>query len=100
MKRSSGLDAKQQLTIRDGVYTFLVTPNRGAASFQPVNTNGAQRGWRPIVHWLPQRISNIRIVSGSEFSPVITDDFLLIPNPRECDPSVTYQVMFTAEPIE
>lgn len=91
---------EQQLTVRDSVYTFLVTPNRGAASFQPVNTNGAQRGWRPIVHWLPQRIRNVKIVSGAEFRPVIADDFLLIPNPGECDPSVSYKVTFTADPAD
>jgi zinc protease len=90
----------QSLTVKDGIYTFRVTPNRGRRSFEPVNTNGAQRGWRPIVHWLPQRVKDVRVIKGSDFSPVITDDFLLLPNPRECDPSVTYEVVFTASPVD
>jgi len=86
----------QALTIADGVYTFRITPNRGRDSFKPINTNGAQRGWRPIVHWLPERIKDIRVVRGTELNPVITDDFLLLPNPRDYDPSVVYEVVFTA----
>ena len=86
----------QELTITDGVYTFRITPNRGSDSFKPINTNGAQRGWRPIVHWLPKRIKDVRVVKGTELNPVITDDFLLLPNPRDCDPSVVYEVVFTA----
>ena len=39
----------QKLTIDGDVYTLTITPRRGGDSFKPVNTNGAQRGWRPIV---------------------------------------------------
>lgn len=90
---------EQQLTDEDGNYTFRITPKRGAESFKPINTNGAQRGWRPIVHWLPTRVKNVRIVSGNEFKPVITDDFILIPNPRECDTSTAYEIVFNAERV-
>lgn len=90
----------QTLTVKDGLYTFRVTPNRGNDSFKPINTNGAQRGWRPIVHWLPERLQNVRIVKGNEFQPVITDDFLLVPNPRMRDASVTYEIVFTANVVD
>lgn len=90
----------QALTVKDGVYTFRITPNRGRESFQPINTNGAQRGWRPVVHWLPHRVQDVEILKGTEFAPVITDDFLLIPNPRECDPETSYEVVFTASVVD
>jgi hypothetical protein len=61
-----------------------------------VNQNGSQRGWRPFVHFFPNRLENIEIISGKELSPVITDNFVLIPNPRICDPNKPYRVEFKA----
>jgi hypothetical protein len=86
----------QKLTIDGDVYTLTITPRRGSDSFKPVNTNGAQRGWRPIVELLDDRISNVKIIEGADLNPVITDDFILIPNPRTVDPSRQYRVRFTA----
>ena len=86
----------QTLEIKDGVYTLTITPNRGEDSFKPVNTNGSQRGWRPIVQFLPHRIKDIEIMAGEDLNPVVTDDFILIPNPRECDPDREYKVVFKA----
>lgn len=91
---------EQELRIEDDLYTFVVTPNRGETSFHPVNTNGSQRGWRPIVHFLPHRIEDVRIIAGQDLAPLITDDFILIPNPRECDPDREYQVVFRARSME
>ena len=62
----------------------------------PVNTNGSQRGWRPIVQFLPHRIKDVEIVAGEDLNPVVTDDFVLIPNPRSCDPTREYKVVFKA----
>ena len=87
---------EQKLTIEDNVYTLIVTPQRGCDSFKPVNINGAQRGWRPIVEVLDHRISSIELIEGDNLHPVITDDFILIPNPRTVDPSREYRVRFTA----
>ena len=91
---------EQELSGDGKVFTFRVIPKRGTESFLPINVNGAQRGWRPIVHWLPERIEDIKIISGDEFKPVITDDFLLVPNPRECDPSRSYEITFTARVVK
>jgi hypothetical protein len=90
----------QQLTESDGVYTFTITPNRGADSFKPINTNGAQRGWRPIVQFLPHRVKDMVIIEGADLAPVVTDDFILVPNPRRCDPGRAYRVRFKARPVE
>ncbi len=90
---------KQELSIDEGNYTLTITPNRGSDSFKPVNTNGSQRGGRPIIEFLPDRVSNVKITNGNEFRPVITDDFILIPKPDECDPEQPIVIRFTAEAI-
>ena len=89
----------QKLEIKDGVYTLTITPNRGRDSFRPVNTNGSQRGWRPVVQFLPHRVKGVEIVAGKELTPVVADDFILVPNPRECDPGRKYVVRFKAKQV-
>ncbi len=88
---------EQRLTEVDGVYTFQVTGQAGDKAFAPVNTNGSQRGGRPIIQFLPKRLKNIRIISGAEWNPVITDNFLLMPLPPKYDESVEYRVTFRGE---
>ena len=88
---------EQQLVEADGVYTLTITPNRGSASFEPVNTNGSQRGFRPIVAYLPHRVRDVEVLDGLDLRPVVTDDFVLVPNPRECDPDCPYVVTFPGE---
>ncbi len=90
---------EQSLSIDGETYRLTIKPNRGQDSFRPINTNGSQRGWRPIVEFLPHRIGEATIVAGEDLDPVITDDFILIPNPRTCDPSRRYEVTFTASRI-
>lgn len=90
----------QKLTVQDNVYTLTIIPQRGADSFKPVNTNGAQRGWRPIVELLDHRIRDVKIVEGGDLKPVITDDFVLVPNPRVVDLSREYRIKFTASRID
>jgi zinc protease len=90
----------QSLSIDGDTYRLTIKPNRGEDSFRPINTNGSQRGYRPIVELLPHRVGDVKIVSGNDLNPVVTDDFILIPNPRDCDPTREYAVTFTASPIE
>ncbi len=87
---------EQTLEQKDGVFTFTIQPKRGDRTFTPINTNGTQRGYRPIVHFLPRRICDIHVLQGAELHPVITDDFILIPNPRTCSPTKTYRLVFQA----
>jgi hypothetical protein len=87
---------EQSLIEKDGTYTFEIKPNRGDATFKPIDTNGSQRGGRPIIAFLPKRLNNIEIVAGADLNPVITDDFILIPNPLTCDPKREYKVIFKA----
>ncbi len=87
---------EQSLTQQDGTYTFSITPQRGTASFAPIDTNGSQRGGRPFIAFFPKRLHHIEIVSGGDLHPVIADDFILVPNPKTCDPTRPYQVVFKA----
>ena len=90
----------QTLTETGGRFTFEILPKRGEDTFRPINTNGAQRGWRPIVAFLPGRVKDVKIIEGADLKPVVADDFLLIPNPRTCDPKRPYKVVFTATRVK
>ncbi len=87
---------EQSLTEKDGVYTLQIKPNLGERTFEPVNTNGSQRGYRPIIAFLPVRIKAAKVLSGAELNPTITDDFILVPLPKVCDPNRDYEVVFEA----
>jgi hypothetical protein len=41
-------------------------------------------------------VKDAQIVEGAELKPVITDDFILVPNPVTCDPARKYRVVFRA----
>ncbi len=90
---------EQRLSEKDGVYEFEILPQRGARSFEPINTNGSQRGGRPIVQLLPQRIKLLEIIEGQDLQPLVTDNFLLVPHPGKCDPKRRYRVVFRARRI-
>lgn len=87
---------EQSLSESGGKWVFEVQPRMGERSFDTMDKNGSQRGGRPFFHFLPHRIGNARVVEGAELNPVITDDFILVPKPRTCDPARTYRVVFEA----
>ncbi len=91
---------EQSLEESDGTYTFTITPLKGEESFDTVNSNGSQRGGRPFIAFLPKRVTNVQVEEGAQFAPVITDDFILFPRPKTCDPKKSYRIVFTANPIE
>lgn len=89
----------QTLVPAEGGFVFEIAPRRGADSFAPVNTNGSQRGGRPFVAYLPQRVTGVRVLEGADLNPLVTDDFILVPNPRVCDPAKRYRIVFEARPL-
>jgi hypothetical protein len=91
------LQFRQTLTERDGVFTLEVAPLDGDRSYAPVNTNGSQRGGRPIVQYLPRRLDAAEIVTGSEWRPVVTDTFVLVPLPPSGSTD-TVRVSFRGRP--
>jgi hypothetical protein len=70
----------QALSEKDNEYSFVITPTAGPGSYLPVNENGVQRGYRPFITFFEKRLEDVRIVSGLEHKPVITDTFILVPN--------------------
>jgi hypothetical protein len=100
-KMASGpLSYEQTLTeVSNGVFAFEIKPLLGEQSFAPVNLNGSQRGGRPFLQFLPERIKDVEVISGHDLKPVIADNFVLIPNPGTCDPTKTYRIEFKATVI-
>ena len=64
-----------------GEWTWTITPKAGAGTFAPVDTNGSERGGRPLVAFLPRHAAGWEVVSGQEWKVVAADDFVLLPNP-------------------
>ncbi len=92
------LNWEQSLTVdASGKHTLTIKPLAGADTWTTVNKNGAQRGGRPIFQFLPNRIDprKITITSGADLSPVIADDFILIPLPTSGEQSLTLQFTTT-----
>ena len=87
----------QTLTETNGTWTFNISPNRGERTFTPINLNGSQRGGRPIIQFLPCRLKDASVIDGADLNPVIADTFILVPNPRKCDPTKHYRVVFRAK---
>ncbi len=86
------LNWEQKLDVsEDGTHTFVLTPRAGAATWEPVNRNGSQRGGRPVLQFLPKRIdpAKVKITAGSDLKPVVADDFILIPLPEKTDGPLT-----------
>jgi len=90
---------EQSLEESDGIYRFEITPKRGEKTFEPINTNGSQRGGRPIVALLPHRVDDVKIIEGEDLDPLVTDNFLLVPNPGQCNPERSYRVVFRASRV-
>jgi zinc protease len=92
------LSWEQTLTEHDGEYRFEIRPLLGERSFEPINTNGSQRGGRPIVQFLPHRLQarSVQILQGDDLKPLVTSSLILVPNPGRCDPQRSYRVVFRA----
>ena len=67
-------------TLPSGEVEWSITPTAGARTFVPVDTNGSQRGGRPLVAFLPRHAAGWEVVAGPA-QVVAADDFVLLPNP-------------------
>ena len=74
----------QRLTAKGGVYTFEVVADRDTG--RP----------RPPVALLPHRVANVEFLEGGELSPVVTDNFVLLPKPAKFEKGKSYKVVFRA----
>jgi zinc protease len=84
---------EQTLTKTKEGYTLMVTPLRGATSFKLLSYNGSERGNRPIIAFLPERLKNPRVLEGSELNPIVTSRFILVPLPTEMKEHYTVRIV-------
>ncbi len=93
---------QQKLEVQDNEYRLEIQPLRGDQTFRPINLNGSQRGGRPIFLFLPHRIqpTTVEVTEGADMKPLITDNFLLIPQPARFDPDRQYCVVFRAQSVK
>ena len=80
--------------------TFEISPERGRDTFLPVNTNGSQRGGRPMLAYLPQRLLDLRLEEGESCHPVLNDRFVLVPNPGASFEGEAFRVVFSGLPVD
>jgi hypothetical protein len=90
---------EQVLHENKGSYQLEIKALRGDKTFETVNTNGSQRGGRPIMALLPHRINaaSVKITEGSDLQPLITKNFILVPRPNHFDGGRSYRIAFTTE---
>jgi zinc protease len=67
-------------TLPSGEVEWVVAPTAGQRTFVPVDTNGSQRGGRPLVAFLPRHAAGWEVVAGPA-QVVAADDFVLLPHP-------------------
>jgi len=67
-------------TLPSGEIEWVIAPTAGQRTFVPVDTNGSQRGGRPLVAFLPRHAAGWEVVAGPA-QVVAADDFVLLPNP-------------------
>ena len=91
------LNWDQALTRKGDLYHFTITPKDGPGSYAPVNENGVQRGYRPFVAFFDKRLGKATIQSGKELNPIITDNFILVPNPPSKQAAKAMEVVFQAK---
>jgi len=78
--------------------TLDITPLREKDSFSTVNTNGSQRGGRPLVAYLPQRLLDLTLVAGDAYEPVLTDRFVLVSHPGPDWNGEPIRIVFSGRP--
>ena len=84
----------QKLSHKKKKFVFTINPTNGSNSYEPINTNGVQRGYRPFVEFFEKRIGKVQIISGSEYNPVITDTFILVPSPNPGHEAERIEIIF------
>lgn len=75
------LPFSQKLTQTEDSIIIEITPIEGDKSYEPIDTNGSQRGGRPFLAFLPKRIDPVAFASKESSNALLADDFVLVPRP-------------------
>ncbi len=78
----------QKLTEKSGTYTFELTATAAASPA------------RPPAAVFPHRVTDVEVIEGQALSPVIADNFLLLPLKAALEKGDTLRVVFKAERAE
>ena len=75
---------KQTLTCENSengkkIWTLTLEPMRGEKSFALLDSNGSERGGRPIVQFFRELVKDPKVLQGEEFNPLVLENFILIP---------------------
>ncbi len=82
-----GLTWQQSLAHKEGnVFEFTVT----------TVADGKWPG-RPLMELLPFRVTSVKIISGKKLSPVITDNFIMLPMKGSFEKGERYKIAFKAD---
>ncbi len=76
---------EQTLVRTNDTFIFNIKLLKGQKSFDLMDANGSQRGKRPIFQLLPIKIGKYKLLEGEEYQPVITENFILIPQPEKIE---------------
>ncbi len=82
------LSWSQTLDVKGDVYTVTFRAMRDADTGRP-----------PAV-FLPKRVKNIKVLEGTEWKPVITDNFLLLTGVAKFEKGKAYTIRFSAERMD
>ena len=55
---------------------------------------------RPVAAFLPRRVTQVKIIEGSNLKPVITDNFIMLPALTELEAKKTYTIKFRAATLK
>jgi zinc protease len=67
-------------TLPSGEVEWTIVPAAGRKTFAAVDTNGSQRGGRPLIAFLPRHAAGWEVVGGAT-QAIAADDFVLLPHP-------------------
>jgi zinc protease len=75
------LPFSQKLEQDDVGISLEIKPLQGEKSYEPINTNGSQRGGRPFIAFLESRIDPEKYEYLGAENAILADDFVLVPRP-------------------
>lgn len=89
-------------TVKPNLLTALSQDkNQYTFTLYAQNEVGVPDQWTsPKAMLFEKRLKNIKLISGGEFEPVITDNFILVNTPGPVKKGESIRIVFTADPIE
>ena len=78
--------------IKDGLYKAVINSH--------VTCKTPKADPTPIARFMPERIKNIKILKGSEYKPIITDNFVMVTAPGPFEAGKEYEILFKADQIK